>query len=100
MPSLSPHLLQARSASPVSSLKARLDPTILEVPSADIKATKEQSDAFEKWFDDLPKDSKKKLRKFQKEHGLTRDQLILAALKKWAPDYVGPFKMAMFFGIV
>ncbi|KAF7881588.1 uncharacterized protein EAF02_006276 [Botrytis sinoallii] len=100
MPSLPPRLLQDRSPSPPSSLKPRLDPTILGVPDDTVKATQKQIDAYHKWYDGLPKEAQKKIDKFQKDHGLTQDQLILAALKKWAPQYVGPFKMAMFFGIV
>ncbi|ESZ98359.1 hypothetical protein SBOR_1237 [Sclerotinia borealis F-4128] len=106
MPSLAPHLLQHRS---LTSLKSRFpspspsssdDLTNFEVPSADIKATKKQIAAYEKLVDNLPEDSKKKLKKLQKEHGLTQNQLILAALKEWAPQYVGMFKTAEFFGIV
>ncbi|TGO64037.1 hypothetical protein BCON_0009g00460 [Botryotinia convoluta] len=100
MPSLPPRILQDRPPSPPSSLKPRSDPIFFEVPSADVKATQKQIDAYEKMFNDLPEDSKKKLKKLQKEHGLTQNQLILAALKQWAPQYVGAFKMAMFFGIV
>ncbi|KAF7862736.1 hypothetical protein EAF04_007609 [Stromatinia cepivora] len=102
MPSLSPHLPQHRTLSPLKQRtpSSSYDSTTFEVPSADIKATKKQIDAYEKLIDDLPEDSKKKLRKLQREHGLTRDQLILAALKEWAPQYVGAFKMAEFFGIV
>ncbi|TGO26279.1 hypothetical protein BPAE_0063g00480 [Botrytis paeoniae] len=100
MPSLPPHLVRDLSPSLPSSLKSRSDPTFFEVPSPDVKATQKQIDAYEKMLNDLPEDSKKKLKKLQKEHGLTQDQLILAALKQWAPQYVGAFKMAMFFGIV
>ncbi|KAF7955839.1 hypothetical protein EAE96_004761 [Botrytis aclada] len=100
MPLLPFHLLQARTSPPPSSLKPRSDPTFFEVRSADDSPTQEQIKAFDKWFDGLPEDSKKKLKKIQKEHGLTRNQLILAGLKQWAPGYVGTFKMAMFFGIV
>ncbi|THV52791.1 hypothetical protein BGAL_0068g00100 [Botrytis galanthina] len=102
MPSLPPRLLQKRAPSSLSSLKPRLDLTSIDSPSpADVKkATEKEIKDFDKMFNNLPEDSKKKLKKLQKEHGLTRDQLILAALKEWAPDYVGMFKMAMFFGIV
>ncbi|APA11090.1 predicted protein [Sclerotinia sclerotiorum 1980 UF-70] len=102
MPSLPPHLLQHRTHSPLKprTPSSSSSSTTFEVPTTDIKATKKQIDAYEKLIKYLPEDSKKKLKKLQKEHGLTRDQLILAALKEWAPQYVGAFKMAEFFGIV
>ncbi|PQE24920.1 hypothetical protein CJF32_00007304 [Rutstroemia sp. NJR-2017a WRK4] len=64
------------------------------------KISHKQMKVLEKWFDSLPDDTKKRLNQWQKDNGLTRNQLILAALKEWAPQYVGAFKAAMFFGIV
>jgi hypothetical protein len=64
------------------------------------KATDEQIEAFNKYYDALPKKAQKRLDKWQKDHGLTRNQLILAALNEWAPQYVPAFKAAEFFGIV
>ncbi|TGO58999.1 hypothetical protein BOTNAR_0171g00020 [Botryotinia narcissicola] len=101
MPSLPPRLLQNRSTFSPSSLKPRLDLTRIEYPSApDVPFTPKQEQDFDNMLKNLPEDSKKKLEKLKREHGLTRNQLILAGLKKWAPDYVDSFKMAMFFGIV
>ncbi|KAF5877424.1 uncharacterized protein Bfra_001791 [Botrytis fragariae] len=101
MPSLPPHILRDLSPSVPSSLKSRVDLTSFDFPSStDVKATQKEIDDYDKMFEALPEDSKKKLDKLQKKYGLTRDQLILAGLKKWAPGYVGTFKMAMFFGIV
>ncbi|KAF7899817.1 hypothetical protein EAF00_004153 [Botryotinia globosa] len=101
MPSLPPRRLQNRSPSPPSSLKPRLDLARIDYPSSpDVPFTPKEKEDFEKMYKNLPEDSKKKLDKLQKEHGLTQNQLILAGLNKWAPGYVGMFKMAMFFGIV
>lgn len=91
MPSLVSRLFQGRSPLPLSTPEA---PDINFIP------TQEQKDEYEKIFENLPKKSQKKLKKLQKEHGLTENQLILAALKQFAPQYVGMYKTAMFFGIV
>ncbi|KAM3081225.1 hypothetical protein ACMFMF_003139 [Clarireedia jacksonii] len=68
------------------SVNPRAD-DVWEVPSLDDaqNVTDEQMKEFNKQWDALPEDTKKKLRKWQKDHGLTRNQLILAALKQWAP---------------
>lgn len=92
---------QPNAARNIKSDKAKRDDE-WEVPSIDDaeKVTDKQMKEFNKRWDALPDDAKKRLNKFQKDHGLTRNQLILAALKQWAPQYVGAFKAAMFFGIV
>lgn len=108
MPTIPLHFLEYRSPSsdshphPHSDSDSDSDSIATFAVPADraVKATTQQVIEYQKLMRNLPEKNKKELERLQKKYGLTRDQLILAALNEWAPQYVGAFKTAMFFGIV
>ncbi|PQE04492.1 hypothetical protein CJF31_00007337 [Rutstroemia sp. NJR-2017a BVV2] len=88
---------QRRNLRAVNQKRSDDDLSDVEIPSLKkaSKITDKQMKEAEKWFSSLPKHTQKKWNNWQEKHGLTRNQLILAAVKEFAPQYVWAVKLLL-----